>query len=185
MSRCVVSGYPQETCGCGECSQRRGDFGSAPKYVRCDQEVSLTFESRDDLLEKLSLKVFGVTPAFVLDGEQMPKGKVPEPAEADAALHAGDAERLHAWWSSAIWQRDHLARENARLRSSLMEGVVKSGDGNEPLCQVQQHIREAADELCQALAERWFCAGDTEAQTARAVAAHKRLSDLLMEGGAA
>ena len=74
-----------------------------------------------------------------------------------------------------------------------MGSVVKSGDGNEPLYQNvtvehlgrQRHIREAADELCQALAERWFCAGDTEAQTARAVAAHKRLSDLLMEGGAA
>lgn len=47
-----------------------------------------------------------------------------------------------------------------------------------------RHIREAANELCHALAERWFEPGDTEAQTARAVAAHKRLSDLLMmEGG--
>lgn len=44
-------------------------------------------------------------------------------------------------------------------------------------------LREAATALCDALAERWFEPGDIEAQTARAVAAHKRLSDLLMEGG--
>jgi hypothetical protein len=47
----------------------------------------------------------------------------------------------------------------------------------------QKHIREAANELCHALAERWFEPGDIEAQTARSVAAHKALSDLLMEGG--
>lgn len=51
--------------------------------------------------------------------------------------------------------------------------------GSEP----ETKIREAATALCDALAERWFEPGDTDAQTARAVAAHKVLSDLLMEGG--
>lgn len=51
--------------------------------------------------------------------------------------------------------------------------------GSEP----ETKIREAATALCDALAERWFEPGDTEAQTACAVAAHKVLSDLLMEGG--
>lgn len=42
-------------------------------------------------------------------------------------------------------------------------------------------IVDSARELCDALGERWFAAGDTEAQTARCVAAHMVLTDLLGE----
>lgn len=162
-----------------------------PENFSLSNPVSgFTVASRDDLLEKISLKVFGAVPVFaqkdiVLVGgadEKMPKGKTPELAEARAALHAGDAERLHGWWSAAVRQRDFLAKENARLQALLMKASVESEGVGEP---PNVGIREAASELCQALAERWFEPGDTEAQTARAVAAHKRLSDLLMEGGGA
>ena len=91
----------------------------------CRPQFSFTVKSKDELLEKLSLKVFGATPSFVPVG----------------------------------------------------------GGGKVSIVTDQQPIREAAIALCDALAERWFEPGDTEAQTARAVAAHRVLSDLLMEGG--
>lgn len=86
--------------------------------------------------------------------------------------------------SDGPWEKWEAAHEAVgKRRGSEVEPVAP-----EPLCmsvtaervEHWEAMRSAAEELCVALAERWFAPGDVEAQTARCVAAHRRLSDILM-----
>ena len=152
--RCEVSGLPQHVCGCGGCVARReGNVGDTAK----GGTDILTFKTICAAASDINRELPNHTDLVAINNTALITS-IFESAKRNGQVISVGGE-------------DH---KTVRI---TVYGHPKASSGPET------KLREAGIALCDALAERWFEPGDTEAQTARAVAAHKVLSDLLMEGG--